>query len=281
MTGYPLREWISSKRILEITGISRATLNNYIRLGLLPKPVLANPRFETGGPKRLGYFPPSVLDRIEEIRQLKKSGKTIEEIGLWFHKRSTERDDLPTYGDEAHLQPPVREKENARCGPSSSMGGADGGLCLTFDAEGDPAYLIDRSLRVCWMNRAAEERFFMQETLGGEIEKGLSIFKLLFHWKVHESVSNWKDLMRFHMTYAKGWIDPEKTDLLYAGITRSEADLLQELWEVTDEISDTVFRVARIPLLTRDGLAETIRIHSLVFREGVLFVVGTDASHLA
>ncbi len=29
---------LNSKQLIEITGISRATLNNYVALGILPKP---------------------------------------------------------------------------------------------------------------------------------------------------------------------------------------------------------------------------------------------------
>ena len=33
------QDMITSKEIIEQTGISRATLNNYIKMGILPKPI--------------------------------------------------------------------------------------------------------------------------------------------------------------------------------------------------------------------------------------------------
>ena len=55
---------ITSKEIIEKTGISRATLNNYIKMGLLPKPIVRRPGPEQKGVKQIGYFPASVLERI-------------------------------------------------------------------------------------------------------------------------------------------------------------------------------------------------------------------------
>src|SRR6186997_254002 len=71
---------ISSKELLEKTGISRATLNNYISSGLLSKPLVQQVTGESSGPKLLGYFPDSALERIELIQQLKREGLSMGEI---------------------------------------------------------------------------------------------------------------------------------------------------------------------------------------------------------
>ena len=56
---------ISSKELLDKTGISRATLNNYISAGLLSKPLVQQVSGESSGPKLLGYFPDSALTGSE------------------------------------------------------------------------------------------------------------------------------------------------------------------------------------------------------------------------
>src|SRR5262245_2510081 len=71
---------ISSKELLEKTGISRATLNNYISSGLLSKPLVQQVSGESSGAKLLGYFPDSALERIELIQQLKKEGLSMGDI---------------------------------------------------------------------------------------------------------------------------------------------------------------------------------------------------------
>ena len=70
----------SSKEILVQTGISRATLNNYINLGILSKPVIRQPEPGSGEAPALGYFPDNSLDRIEQVRKLKSQGLSMAEI---------------------------------------------------------------------------------------------------------------------------------------------------------------------------------------------------------
>ena len=73
---------LTSKDILEKTGISRATLNNYIARGFLPKPIVSRPEVSGSGPRQIGHFSPEVLARIELIQQWKRGGISMDEIGL-------------------------------------------------------------------------------------------------------------------------------------------------------------------------------------------------------
>ena len=63
---------ITSKEIIKKTGISRATLNNYIKMGILPKPIVRRPGPEQKGVKQIGYFPITVLERILKVKLLKQ-----------------------------------------------------------------------------------------------------------------------------------------------------------------------------------------------------------------
>ena len=72
---------LTSKELLERTGISRATLNNYIAAGLLPKPEVKRASPAPGEPlTTLGYFPDSALARVIEIQSMKKSGISMQLI---------------------------------------------------------------------------------------------------------------------------------------------------------------------------------------------------------
>ena len=73
MTAQLDTESISSKELIARTGISRATLNNYIALSLVPSPAIRRPD-EPGGPTKIGYFPVWVIERIEKIREMKAAG---------------------------------------------------------------------------------------------------------------------------------------------------------------------------------------------------------------
>lgn len=72
---------ISSVEILKITGISRATLNNYIRMRILPSPAIKRPFGQTvSRAKQMGYFPYSVLDTLHRVADYKNEGYRMEEI---------------------------------------------------------------------------------------------------------------------------------------------------------------------------------------------------------
>jgi len=76
---------ITSIDLLAKTGISRATLNNYIAIYLLPKPEVKRQSLVEGEPPTtLGYFPDWSLERINEISRLKKDGMSMAEIQAHF-----------------------------------------------------------------------------------------------------------------------------------------------------------------------------------------------------
>lgn len=72
---------ISSVEIINKTGISRATLNNYIKMGILPRPLIRRPGDNTvSRAKQMGYFPVSVLGRLDRIKQYKQEGRRMVEV---------------------------------------------------------------------------------------------------------------------------------------------------------------------------------------------------------
>ena len=71
---------ISSIELLSKTGISRATLNNYIKMGMIPPPMVRKPIDPYSKAKRIGYFGYSVVETIETIKRYKRTGQSIKEI---------------------------------------------------------------------------------------------------------------------------------------------------------------------------------------------------------
>ena len=72
---------ISSIDLMKRTGLSRATMNNYIKMGILPRPLVKRPSDkEHVRAKRIGYFPDSVLGVLDLIIQYKNEGHSMEEI---------------------------------------------------------------------------------------------------------------------------------------------------------------------------------------------------------
>lgn len=81
--------FISSIDLMKRTGLSRATLNNYIKTGILPRPLIKRPGDkEHSRAKRMGYFPDSVLGTLDEIIQFKKKGYSMEKIRKTLTQKS-------------------------------------------------------------------------------------------------------------------------------------------------------------------------------------------------
>jgi len=72
---------ISSIALLAKTGLSRATLNNYIKMGMIPRPIVKKPDDPSIKAKQIGYFKDSVWGTIEKIKLYKKEGRSMKEIG--------------------------------------------------------------------------------------------------------------------------------------------------------------------------------------------------------
>lgn len=82
-------KFISSIDLMNRTGLSRATLNNYIKAGILPHPIVKKPDDATPSKaKRIGYFPDSVLGTLNQIIQYKKEGHSMEEIRKSLTRKS-------------------------------------------------------------------------------------------------------------------------------------------------------------------------------------------------
>ena len=82
---------ITSKEIINKTGISETTLDNFIILGILPKPIVTKAGSDEKGANQLGYFPADVLERILNIKIGKQHGSLRADI-VHFFKEITEND---------------------------------------------------------------------------------------------------------------------------------------------------------------------------------------------
>ncbi len=116
---------LNSKEILEQTGISRATLNNYIGWGIVPKPEVLPPEPQDGGAPRIGYFPDAIVGRIAEIQRLKKEGWSMARIAEHFGDRGAAPAPIqpivpaPAPQQAPHGMEPAREPPVARAAGES------------------------------------------------------------------------------------------------------------------------------------------------------------------
>jgi adenylate cyclase len=279
----PESAWISSKEILEQTGISRATLNNYIRIGILPRPVVQRPTDPASGAKKIGYFPLACLERIQFVHRLKKEGKSMGEIVALFRDETT--DDLPGDGTKGDLrgdeteEPPKERPLVTESGPERLKPAE---LRLSFDEVTFPAYFLNYDFDLLWINREAEVKLFKRTVKLTEKQVFDNIFRLLFHWEFHRQVVNWKNLVQFHMSHAK-LVKPGKRWIgqLYRGISEAEIFLLERIYDHVHPVPAQTIREGYVSLLSREGSSDLFKVHSMFTKQGIFFiyVVEETASH--
>lgn len=121
-TGRTTAGLISSIDVLAKTGLSRATLNNYIRMGILPRPIVKRPDADSSSrAKQLGYFPCSVMVTLDAIVRYKREGRRMEEIRMILARG-------PAFAARGmHDEGPAVEGNPAESGQGPSGGRRDGG----------------------------------------------------------------------------------------------------------------------------------------------------------
>lgn len=131
---------LNSKELLEKTGISRATLNNYISWGIVPRPQVLPPGPQDGAAPRIGYFPEDIVKRIADIKRLKKEGWDMKRISRHFGG-----------GQEAALaQMPVARAQD----PASTAAAAAPATAPPAHPEPDSAVADEPANRDAGRNRA-------------------------------------------------------------------------------------------------------------------------------
>jgi hypothetical protein len=274
------KNMISSKEVLARTGISRATLNNYIKLGIIPRPVVKRPGKSFKNVKSLGYFNKTVLEKIDKVKMLKKEGKSMDVISEII--REEEKAGKGQGGTRLRLTEVLRElrsKNELRSQyrqidlkKKSGKEIYEGELKITFEEMRFPAYLVNFDLRVIWINPEAERKIFHQTVTGIRDEDSRNIFKLIFNWGFHSDVENWKDLLAYHMSFAKLKFTKTWLARLYKGISDKEADILEKVYDETDSNKNNIIKGTNINFLKKDGSMEKYCAYNMFFKEGILFV---------
>lgn len=264
--------WVTSKQILLKTGISRATLNNYIKAGIIPKPVVKRPTDTQKKTKRIGYFPKTVFERIRIVKRLKQEGNSMDEVAKSFRDRdmpSTNESKCYRNTDQNSLE---KDMASVSGKPNRSIRADDDVIKVTLENIKSPAYLINRNFEIEWINREAEDQIFKRPIrLIDELESR-NIFKLLFGWEFHDYVRNWEEIVTFHLTSLKSILPKNIIPELYEGISESTISLLENIYDGHTTSEKNVISKKHIKFVKQDESMEPYEVYTLFFREGVFFV---------
>jgi len=257
---------ISSKEVLEKTGVSRATLNNYIKLGILPRPVVHEPgEEESGGPTRLGYFPEAVLKRIELVKRLKKAGQSMEKIAQQLKQ-------IPDLEDPEKFVEKIASGQSDLTVVDARIKIEDSRLQLNIENIPYPAYLINPNFEIEWINTEAEDLVFNKTVRTITRLESRNIFKLFFSWEFHEHLANWEDIIAFHMNILKPSLPKDRIVDLYDGISEKEQDYLEKIFDKKVYPIEVSRGHTEVVFAKKDETAEVYHAYTVFFREGTFFV---------
>ena len=241
---------LNSKQLLELTGISRATLNNYIGWGLVPKPEVLPPEPNQGAAPRIGYFPDDVVARIAEVQRLKKDG--------WSMTRIAEHLAGPQGAPRAPaavVQPAAAAaKDGSHRPPMPTLSLAD---------IAHPAYVVNRRFELAWFNEAAAADVLASGPGDGA---GTNIFAYLLHGAVVDASAR-EQLVRFHLGLARQ--EGASFSAVCRGLTAEDQTALARLHGQAPALEPGL--VCHVRLSSGAPGAAAVCVYAVQFREGVLF----------
>ncbi len=263
---------LSSKELLEKSGVSRATLNNYIGLGLIPKPVVKNPEHPEDRARRLGYFPADTLDRLAEISQLKKQGLRIAEIAARLNASPEDKT-----GKESTRKKKVEKISPNITSPALSPASTqfaqpnNRGLRLTIDQLEHPAYLVNNKFEIEWANPQAEKVIFSRKSgLSSEISER-NIFRLLFETDTVKRCESREEIFRLHLSIAKNRLTKAALLTMDPHLEGGQIEELAKLYDDVPALESRALRDTDVNLAERVDTPRYFRIYISFFREGIFF----------
>ena len=234
---------ISSKEVMARTGISRATLNNYIGLDLIPSPSVRPPE-EPGGPTKIGYFPEWVVERIEKIQQLKGQGMLMSQIAEHFMDEKAEP-------PEPAAQPLMYQ---------------------WLDQIIFPAMLVSRRWEILGLNNMAEKLLVGEKVsvLQSPVKQRFLDPSLIK--KLKDRFINWREILLPHIRLAKKDLGPEILQPLYSEEDAQLQSQLRQLWNEAELLPLRPFEHQTLSVKYHHGGAEQYGLLSWALPEGTLLL---------
>mgnify|MGYP000045775220 CR=1 FL=1 len=265
---------ISSKVLIDQTGISRATLNNYIQLGILPKPLVQSlsASAEEGGARVLGFFPDDSLERVQAVQILKSQGLSMAQVA----QRLSETDVLLEV-QEFQVEKALGVNTSARANRRPNASGVEqkpkemlGQLSLSLDNLTHPAYMLNYNFELTWLNEAARKEVFgFVAPPAKSAERNL--LALLSRPEVCLGFDDQRALVGLLLQLASSRIGRES---LAKVVAESDPDLMSLLDSIVFDGGNQEQAVNEVEFFQKNSRGEFIcyRVYAVYFREGILVV---------
>lgn len=251
---------LNSKQIIETTGISRATLNNYVALGILPNPVVKTSPDDAGRATRLGYFADEAIDTIKKVKDLKKQGHSMTAIAAMLR---TTPPAAPVEEAPAPAQNPTATDSSATL-PKLS-------LDKTIDGLPGAAYMVNNNFELIWWNEAASETFFSGAAeMPGELESR-NLLKLLFDAQIVNTQDELLDLLKPHIAAGKKRLNQQALIKIYSALESEQLNTLKSVYESVDAIGKEPMIHYPCILPGKGPESEFCDLYVCFYREGILF----------
>ncbi|WP_114638765.1 adenylate/guanylate cyclase domain-containing protein [Polynucleobacter necessarius] len=265
---------ISSKALIDQTGISRATLNNYIQLGILPKPDVQSlsASADEGGARVLGFFPDDALERVQAVQILKTQGLSMTQVAERLAQTDALLEVQELQQEELISRPAMRS-----IGRSSSTARSEnppanplGNLSLSLDTLSHPAYMINYNFELTWLNEyARKEVFGFLAPPAKSVD--CNVLGLLSKSEVCLSLQDQRALVGILLQLANSRIGYEPLRKL---VLKTDPEMLPLLDEVATKVNDQEQAVNELEFFQKDARGQLVcyRIYAVYFREGILVV---------
>ena len=269
---------ITSKYLLEQTGLSRATLNNYISLGLLPRPLVKRIAAEPGANlTTLGYFPDWVVERIQLIKSLKKQSLSMDEI---CHQIKLDNSDDSQSIEELsvsdsqyldnstaiHKSASSYKEQDVMTDNASTKISSQESLNVSIDSIPYPAYMVNYECGLVWLNDAAQQSFFNNALIPDRAEDR-SVIPRLLEWANHLSEADKEILFKSHFNVVKHRLSKDTLSRTLLSLPQEQRLWLQNLYDQSEPSKNTLIQDTALHYPSNVNK----RIIAISFREGVLF----------
>jgi adenylate cyclase len=264
---------ISSKALIDQTGISRATLNNYIQLGILPKPDVQSlsASADEGGARVLGFFPDDALERVQAVQILKSQGLSMAQVA----ERLAQTDallevqelQLETVSTRPAMRP-IGRSHTARA--TSTMPEALGHLSLSLDTLTHPAYMLNYNFELTWLNEPARKEIFGFIAPPAK-SADRNVLALLSKPDVCLSIEDQRSLVGILLQLASSRISYESLRNL---VSQSDPDFMPLLEQLLPGEMAQEQPVNEMEFFQTGAQGEVVccRVYAVYFREGILVV---------